>query len=242
MTLGAFFESYYRLRPVNATFTGVHDHDHRLPDWSPEGLASGVDEMRTLRVSLELDSKSPTSNGVVIARDRELAIAFLDVQIAEHESAHFQHANPSLAAGEAVFGTIALMTRPFAPIADRADRAIARLAAVPAFLEGARRSMTAGVPDEWRVKCLRECEGAERLFRDGVVRSSAAPHIIATYIIPTPAAQSCSTFFSRVATGATGRGPSWLPRRCRRCTKRSNSCTRALEPSRPADGRRFNSA
>ena len=38
--LDAFFESYYRLRPVNATFTGVHEHDHRLPDWSPEGLAA----------------------------------------------------------------------------------------------------------------------------------------------------------------------------------------------------------
>ena len=50
--LGPFFESYYRLRPVNATFTGVHDHDHRLPDWSPEGLAAAVDEMASLRASL----------------------------------------------------------------------------------------------------------------------------------------------------------------------------------------------
>ena len=25
MTLKPFFESYYRLRPVNATFTGLHD-------------------------------------------------------------------------------------------------------------------------------------------------------------------------------------------------------------------------
>jgi hypothetical protein len=50
--LREFFESYYRLRPVNATFTGVHDHDHRLPDWSPEGLASAADEMRALRSTL----------------------------------------------------------------------------------------------------------------------------------------------------------------------------------------------
>ena len=51
--LDAFFESYYRLRPVNATFTGVHEHDHRLPDWSPDGLAAALDEMRRLRASLE---------------------------------------------------------------------------------------------------------------------------------------------------------------------------------------------
>jgi hypothetical protein len=193
--LEAFFESYYRLRPVNATFTGVHDHDHRLPDWSPEGLAAGVDEMRALRASLTTTDASLRDAS---ARDRALAIAFLDVQIAEHESAHFQHANPSLAAGEAVFGTIALMTRPFAPIADRADAAIARLTAVPAFLDGARRSMTAGVPSEWRVKCLRECEGAQRLFRDGVVRWIAVESIdeVRARRLTSAAAQAAAAFES----------------------------------------------
>ncbi len=39
--LDRFFAAYYRQRPVTATFTGVHDHDHRLPDWSPEGLDRG---------------------------------------------------------------------------------------------------------------------------------------------------------------------------------------------------------
>jgi hypothetical protein len=49
--LTAFLESYYRLRPVTATFTGIHEHDHRLPDWSPDGLAAAVDDMR--RCALE---------------------------------------------------------------------------------------------------------------------------------------------------------------------------------------------
>src|SRR5262249_55324914 len=99
--LAAFFDSYYRLRPVNATFTGIHDHDHRLPDWSPDGLASALDEMQALRAALV--SQRPAEIGLqnVADRDRELAIAFLDVQIAEHETTHFQRGNPSLAAGEA---------------------------------------------------------------------------------------------------------------------------------------------
>src|SRR4030095_14801442 len=33
-----FFESYYRLRPVTATFTGLHQFDRLLPDWSLTGL------------------------------------------------------------------------------------------------------------------------------------------------------------------------------------------------------------
>src|SRR6185295_8277275 len=98
----------------------------------------------------------------------QLAAAFLDVQIAELESRHFQRGNPSLAAGEAIFSVIALMTRPFAPVAERAEAAIARLAALPVFLEGARLSIDAGIPDEWRAKCLRECEGGSRLLGDGI--------------------------------------------------------------------------
>jgi uncharacterized protein (DUF885 family) len=167
-SLETFFDSYYRLRPVNATFTGIHDHDHRLPDWSPDGLAAAADEMRALRASLVAERQPDVSLQDVAQRDRELAIAFLDVQIAEHESEHFQRGNPSLAAGEAVFSIVSLMTRAFAPTAQRVDAAIERLSAVPAFLDGARRSIATGVPDEWRAKCLRECDGAERLFGDGI--------------------------------------------------------------------------
>jgi hypothetical protein len=50
------------------------------------------------------------------------------------------------------------------------DAVVARLDAIGSFLEGARRSIANGVPDEWRLKALRECEGAERLVRDGVLR------------------------------------------------------------------------
>jgi hypothetical protein len=173
--LDRFFESYYRLRPVNATFTGVHDHDDRLPDWSPEGLEAAVAEMRTLRAALagELAGAALHDAG---SRDLALALSFLDVQIAETESRHFQQANPSLAVGEAVFGVIALMTRPFAPVDARAASAAARLRATDGFLDGARRSLVAPIPAPWRAKALRELEGAERLFRDGIacwIRSEA---------------------------------------------------------------------
>ena len=175
--LDAFFESYYRLRPVNATFTGVHDYDERLPDWSPDGLAAALDEMRALRASLTPAAGPPADLHDVGERDRQLAAAFLDVQIAELESRHFQRGNPSLAAGEAIFSVIALMTRRFAPVAERAEAAIARLAALPVFLEGARLSIDAGIPDEWRAKCVRECEGASRLLGDGIRRWVAVEEI-----------------------------------------------------------------
>src|SRR5436190_20592116 len=141
--LERFFDSYYRLRPVNATFTGVHDHDHRLPDWSPEGLDAAVDEMRGVRGALAAGPQT---------RDGELAAAFLDIQVAEHDGRHFQRGNPSLAIGEVAFGIISLMTRPFADADVRAAAAAGRLGAASTFLSGARRSMTHGIVDIWREK------------------------------------------------------------------------------------------
>jgi uncharacterized protein DUF885 len=151
----------------------VHEYDDRLPDWSPEGLAAAVDAMHALRSSLPSSLQPAVPLTDVHARDRELALAFLDIQIAEHESGHFQRGNPSLALGESIFSIIALMTGRFGPAADRIDAAIARLTAIPDFLAGARRSIAAGVPDEWRVRCLRECDGADRLLDDGMRRWAA---------------------------------------------------------------------
>jgi uncharacterized protein DUF885 len=171
MSLRPFFDSYYELRPVNATFTGVHDHDRRLPDWSPDGLARALDVMRELRGPLAHDPlQSADRLKDVGVRDRALALAFLDVQIAEHESGHFQRRNPSLAAGEAIFGVVSLMTRRFAPIVERVETAVARLLAIPEFLAGAQQAMARGVPDEWRLKAIRECDGAERLFGPSIAR------------------------------------------------------------------------
>src|SRR3954470_16895730 len=166
--LGGFFDSYYRLRPVNATFTGVHDYDDRLPDWSPDGLAAATDEMRRLHNSLGHVPGEVASLQDVGLRDRALASAFLEVQLAELASVHFQRGNPSLAVGEAAFGVISLVTRPFAPAAERAQSLAGRLEAIPDFLAGARASIRDGVPEPWRVKCLHECEGATRLLRSGV--------------------------------------------------------------------------
>ena len=166
--LDRFFASYYRLRPVNATFTGVHDHDDRLPDWSPEGVAASVDEMRSIRASLEGVAAAGSSMRDVATRDCELAISFLDVQIAEAESFHFQRGNPSLALGEAVFGVVSLITRPFAPAAQRVQALAGRLDAIPRFLAGARQSIARGVPGPWKARCQHECDGAMRLLRQGV--------------------------------------------------------------------------
>ena len=113
--LDGFFDTFYRQRPVSATFTGLHAHDGLLPDWSPEGLARAADEMRGLRRVLDAAGRVPDDQVRAFPTEVDLALAdgALEIALAEHESQHFVHANPSLWTGEAIFGVLSLLTRDF---------------------------------------------------------------------------------------------------------------------------------
>jgi len=188
VSLDSLFELYYRLNPVNATFTGVHDFDDRLPDWSPEGLKAAAVDMAALRTALQRDGAAMLGDAELARRDweqidRALADAFLEIQLAELDSGHFQTGNPSLAIGEALFGVISLMTRPFADLEWRMEHAAKRLSAIRTFLAGAERSWSASdrrTPAAWIERGLRECEGGRKLLTTGIDRWLASGDVAAS--------------------------------------------------------------
>jgi hypothetical protein len=71
--LDEFFAAYYRRRPVNATFIGVHDHDRALPDFSEQGAGDTLAEMENLLDRLY--RLPPEAHTRAEAMDRELANA-----------------------------------------------------------------------------------------------------------------------------------------------------------------------
>lgn len=170
-----FFDHYYRRRPVNATFTGIHDYDSQLPDWSPEGLEATAAEMVDLRNELnqllpaDTGPDSPPAARTAADIDNALADAYLDIQLAEQEGPHFLRGNPSLYIGEAVFAAVSLMLRDFAPAADRASALERRLAQTCSLLRDARATIgNHPVPSSWLERALEECDGAVELFGDGL--------------------------------------------------------------------------
>jgi hypothetical protein len=154
--LDAFFEQYYARHPVNATFTGEHRHDARLPDWSPDARADDMREMGALRAALA--SAQPTL-------DHELACANLDVRSAEFASGFMVERNPALWTGEAIFGAVSLMLRQHA---ERLEDLQQRLSAVPTFLAAMRDTLSAATPARWTLRAQRECKVAQQLFSDGL--------------------------------------------------------------------------
>ena len=176
--LDRFFETFYRQRPVTATFTGLHQHDGALPDWSPAALAAQADELRALRRDLEAAGRLPDADVRAFPQDVDLALAdaTLEIALAEHESGHFVQRNPSLWTGEAIFGVLSLVARDFAPLGERLVSAEARLGALPAFLAQAAQTMVAA-PLDWKMKARQDCDAAVPLFAQTLpawVRDEAA--------------------------------------------------------------------
>jgi uncharacterized protein (DUF885 family) len=195
--LDDFFAHYYARRPVNATFIGVHTHDHELPDLSPEGTAEAVREMRALRSRLaqlpEAGLDEPRRH------DRRLADGFLDLQILEHELPQAPRFNPTIASGEGVFSVISLFLRDAEPLAERVDAAIARMEALPAFLERARAGAGAA-PTPWTERAIRESHSATAYFERGLPLLAAARGIDAPRFLET----------ARAAAAAFAAHAAWL--------------------------------
>ncbi len=177
--LDRFFAAYYRRRPVDATFIGVHDYDDLLPDHSPAGSAALVAEMEAMLTICPQRFGDVGELTSVAELDCLLAADFLTIQLAEWESGHFWRGNPSLYAGEAIFGVLGLFLREYAPIAQRAERAVGRLAAIPAFLAAAREQIT-DAPLAWTERAIEECGGALAFLGPGLDR------LILDYGLATP--------------------------------------------------------
>ncbi|MGH2346808.1 MAG: DUF885 family protein, partial [Chloroflexota bacterium] len=179
---------YFRREPVSATFIGRHEHDSRLPDLSEQGLDEALIETREqLRRLAELPEEQLTEPERL---DRDLTQGMLEIRAWEYEGGHMWRGNPSLALGEAVFGVISLLLRPFAPWPQREDAVIARLESVPTLLE-ATRARIDRAPSAWIARAVRECDGALALFGPGLDRF-AADHGLAGGHVRQAAVRACT--------------------------------------------------
>ncbi len=163
--LARFFASYYRHRPVNATFIGEHGFDAHLPDFSPAGVGAALADAAALLA--EAEGLDETTLSPVERIDKRLAQGFLRIQQWEFGSDHFQRGNPSLYTGEALFGVIGLFLTDYAPFAERAAAAVARMQQLGVLLDQGMHNVRQA-PAAWTERALRECQGAKELLGHGI--------------------------------------------------------------------------
>ena len=166
---------------MNATFTGLHTHDHRLPDWSRAARDTDVAELAELHDALfsAFPPKGDTMlAGSIDAVDAELARANIDVRILETQSRFFHDRNPALWTGEAIFSVVSLLLRPTQPIEACTASLKARLRAIPAFLGAMPSALTEPVPAIWIDRATREARVFAAFLR-GQLRLWCSEHQVA---------------------------------------------------------------
>jgi uncharacterized protein (DUF885 family) len=163
--LDAFLRWYYGYHPVSATFIGVHDADHRLPDFSDTATEQALATIESLLRQFEDLPEAPLTEAEAL--DRTVARGALEVLRWELQSEHFHRGNPCVYTGEAIFGVLALVLSPCASLAQRADAARARLLAIPGLLAQGRRNVRRA-PSAWTARAIRECRGALAFLERGL--------------------------------------------------------------------------
>jgi hypothetical protein len=163
--LDAFFAWFYRTFPVSATFIGIHEHDHRLPEFSDRGRDDALATLTGLQDQFRrLPDEALTADERL---DRAMAEGALEIFRWEAGSRHFALGNPCVYTGEAVFGVIALLLRNFASLDVRVEAAVERMNAIPIFLAQGRANLRRA-PALWIDRAIRECKGALALFERGL--------------------------------------------------------------------------
>ena len=139
-TVDRFFADYFRLYPHQATEAGNHEHDDRWPDLTDAGarerlrwLSSVHDELGAAR---DLDRDEEIDRRVLLRQ-----VEALQFDEEELDELSWSPITYSYLLGAGLFG---LLSREFAPVAERLASAAGRMEGIPVALDAARNNLASG--------------------------------------------------------------------------------------------------
>ena len=136
----AFFADFFRHYPVHATSAGNHEHDGEWPDVSAAGSRARLEWLADARASLEANSDVTREEDV----DRRVLLATIDELRFEEEELDEPSWSPITYVYLLGGGLFSLLSREFAPVADRLTSAAGRIEGIPGVLDAARDNLTSG--------------------------------------------------------------------------------------------------
>lgn len=138
----SFLCSYFQAHPTFAAGAGRHELDGRLPDWSPEGIASDMARLREDRIRVE--AFDPETLDDRRAFEREALLSVIDSDLFWFAEAEWPWTNPMFYAG--ALDPSLYLTREYAPLAQRLCAYIDYARAVPRAAEQVRANLRTPMP------------------------------------------------------------------------------------------------
>ncbi|SPE41862.1 conserved hypothetical protein [Candidatus Sulfopaludibacter sp. SbA3] len=134
-----FEEAVYRYDPVSGTSAGFHQYDSLLPSGSKKEIEAQVAVLKKYLAQVrgfDAQGLSPTA-----AADRELVLAQIQGTLLTLETIRPWEKNPDVYSSGASSAIFVIMSRSFAPPAERLKAAIARERLIPRTLQSARENL-----------------------------------------------------------------------------------------------------
>jgi len=158
----AFFAEQAKASPSWATSMGWHQYDSKLDDVTKAAHAANVKRLEGVLASvnaLDEQKMSPVEKD-----DKAIFVAWIGGQLLEEKTIQMWRRNPDQYVGLGLSAVNSLVTRSFAPQADRLKLVIARENAIPKMLKDAE-ALLADVPPVYIDMALENLEGAVQFLK-----------------------------------------------------------------------------
>jgi len=166
-----YYDSIYRLYPVEASWLGIHAYDDQLADLSSDGIGRQAAQLHELRERLAmLDERDLPVDAYV---DYQLLVADLRSRLWSIERLADWQRNPVMYVQEPLLGLLAVVARDYAPTELRAAGLLGRLRAIPATL-AAGTANVATPPRVFVETAIQAARGGAAFVREAVPRLADA--------------------------------------------------------------------
>ena len=160
----------YARNPSYATALGLHEYDARLEDASRAAVEDETKAVAKFKTALEaIDPKALTLNSRL---DRELLLHSLDSRRIRNEEIRGWARNPDNYSSGITGAAFVIISRDYAPAAERLKSLIAREKAMPAVLQEARRNLD-NPPRIYTEIAIDQLDGNQGFFKTTVVEAFA---------------------------------------------------------------------
>ncbi|PWU05898.1 MAG: DUF885 domain-containing protein [Terriglobia bacterium] len=160
-----FDEQVFRFDPVQATSSGFHQYDAMLPLGSRAEIESQIAGLR--KWDAEVRRFDPKSLSAAVTADRELVLSQIQAQLLNLESIRMWEKNPDLYSSSVTSAVFVIMSRTFAPPAERLKSVIARERLVPRVFASARENLK-NPPEIYTQIALQQIPGMVSFFEKDV--------------------------------------------------------------------------
>jgi hypothetical protein len=162
-----FFDEYYfRFNPTQGTSAGFHQYDAKLEDYSKASVRERGDILRKFESEFE---KQPGSD------DRDLILGKIRSDLLELDNIRQWEKNPDTYSGGVTGSIFVIMSRNFAPPAERLKAVIARERQMPAVFDAARANLK-NPPRIYTEVAIEQLPGIVGFFEKDVASAFAQVH------------------------------------------------------------------